>query len=135
MAKETSMKRALMFLLVAPVLAAAAWFINVVANNGPLGFAATSAMILFIFAVFVAAIAALVDGCLARALPAYLRAALIATIGAAIPVGVILALAGCMLPQEIWMTFAIGGALCMGACSLLSNEYGRAKRLAMSTDG
>lgn len=129
------MKRAFTFLLLGPALAATAWMIYVVTSNGPLSFAAASAMILFIFTVFVAAIAALVDGSLARALPVYLRAPLTAIIGAAIPVGVILGWAGCVLPQQIWMPFAIGGALCMGACSLLSNDFGSGQRFTMQMEG
>jgi len=36
-----------------------------------------------------------------------------------------------MLPQSILMPFAIVGALCMGACSLLSNGYESWQRLAV----
>ena len=52
----------------------------------------------------------LVDGYLARSLPALLRAFLTAAFG---------------------MTIAIGGALCTGVCSLLSNDYGHRHRLAL----
>jgi hypothetical protein len=42
--------------------------------------------------------------------------------GATIGVGLILALGGKMLPQDVLMRFTITGALAMGACSLLSHN-------------
>jgi hypothetical protein len=134
----TSMKRALVFLLLGPALAVAAWLTYVAAVEGLRGhFVGASAMILFIFTFFVAAITGLVDGYLARALPVYLRVPVTAIAGGTIAVSLVLGLAWTMvlhfitLPQWIWMPFAIGGALCMGGCSLLSSEYGRGQRLAM----
>jgi hypothetical protein len=47
---------------------------------------------------------------------------LTATVGATIAVGLILALGGKMLPQDVQMRFAIIGALAMGTCSLLSHN-------------
>lgn len=126
------MKRALMFLLLGPTLVVAAFLIYIV--KGPWGhFEGASAMILFIFTFFVAAITGLVDGYLAQALPVYLRAPLTAIAGATITVSLVLILVGTISLQWILMPFAIGGALCMGTCSLLSNDYGSCQRLAMPT--
>ena len=60
------MKRALMFLLLGPALVVVPWLIFIAAIDGlrvPVDFVAT---VLFIFTFLVAAIAGLVDGCLAR---------------------------------------------------------------------
>ena len=127
------MKRAFMFLLLGPASIVTTWLIYVTAKQGPWGIAAPVATILFIFVFFVAAIAALFDQFLARALPAFVRASLTAIVGAAIPVSVILAVSGCMLPEPLVMPFAIGGALCTGVCSLLSNDCGHRHRLALPT--
>lgn len=138
------MKRILVFLLLGPALVVTAWLIYVPAGKGPGdGFVALAAMALFTFALFVASFAVLVDGYLADTLPIYLRAPLIAIVGAAIAGGLFLGTVGWMFPG--WITllsaglipgtvgwtlpfrlsapFAISGALCMGACSLLSHDY------------
>lgn len=129
------MKRILVFLLLGPASVVTAWLIYAPAGKGP----ALAAMALFTFAFFVASCTVLVDGYLADTLPIYLRAPLIAIVGAAIAVGMAFGLAWTvvlhfvMLPQWILLPFAIGGALCMGACSLLSNDYGSWQRLALPT--
>jgi hypothetical protein len=129
-----SMKRAPIFLLLGPALIVAAWLVWAAADKVPeRGLVAPVAILLFTFSTFVAAIAGLIDGYLARAFPAYLRASLTAIAGATIAVGPVLILDGASSPQWILMPFAIGGAVCMGICSLLSNDYGRWQRLAVST--
>jgi hypothetical protein len=105
------------------------------------GIAAFIAMLLFLFTQSVSAIAGPIDGYLARTLPLELRAPLTAITGATVAVGLVLALNwmifphGGMLPQEILKPFAIGGALCMGVCSLLSHDYGRRQRPAVQRGG
>jgi hypothetical protein len=127
----TSMKRALMFLLLAPASVVTAWLIYDCAHHATGPFVGLVATILFLFTLFVASIAGLVDGLLARGLPAILRAFLTAVVGAVIPASVILAISGCVVPQSISLPFALGGALCMGTCSLLSNDFGQRQRRAL----
>jgi hypothetical protein len=78
----------------------------------------------FLLGLALSAVAGLIDGFLAQAVPLRLRASLIAIFGAAIAVVLAFAQIG-PLPQPILMPLAISGALCMGACSLLSNDYSR----------
>jgi hypothetical protein len=78
--------------------------------------------IVVLFGLAVSAVAALIDGFLAQAVPLRLRASLVAIFGAAIAVALVFGQAG-TLPQLILVPLAVSGALCMGACSLLSNDY------------
>jgi hypothetical protein len=132
MGRMTSMKRALMFLLLGPALVVTAWLIFIAAIEGlrsPVDLVAT---VLFIFTFVVAAITGLVDGCLARDLPIHLRTLLTASVGALIAWSLAYALfRGVFSPMSIsWllMPFAIGGAVVMGACSLLSHDYSGRQR-------
>jgi hypothetical protein len=135
----TSMKRALVFLLLAPTLVAfTIWLMIVPQRTGfPVGLRELCAAAAFLFTFLVSAVTGLIDRYLARALPIPLRAPLNAIVGAGIAVGLLLALTRMMfsqwtmLPQSILMPFAIVGALCMGACSLLSNGYESWQRLAV----
>ena len=121
------MKRVLIFLLLGPIMVVTAWLIFIAAIDWSVDFVATA---LFVFTFFVAAITRPIDGYLARALPIYLRAPLTAVAGATIAIGIPLILVSIllshllMLPQWTMVTLAIGGALCMGVCSLLSHDYG-----------
>jgi hypothetical protein len=137
--RMTSMRRPLVFALLGP----ASVVFTVLAIDGggsPLdGIAALIAMLLFLFTLSVSAIAGPIDGYLARTLPLELRAPLTALTGGTIAVGLLLALNrmmfphGTTLPLEILMPFAVGGAVCMGACSLLSHDYGRRQRPAVQS--
>lgn len=129
------MKRAFVFLLAGPTLVVAVWLLFFAASRGVgRGLPATDAMILFVFSFLVSAIIGPIDGYLARVLQTPLRAPLIAIAGAAIAVGVLYVLAGMISPRwvllPLWILppFAIGGAICMGVCSLLSHDYGNAHR-------
>ena len=124
------MKRAFVFLLLAPVSVATIWTIYGTMDQVPRGVVELLAFCLFVFTFLVAALAALADSLLARTLPALVRAPLVAAVGAAIPVSAWLAVEGCMLPPSLLTPLGIGGALCMGICSLLSND-GRRQRLAV----
>jgi hypothetical protein len=133
MRKMTSMKRALMFLLLGPALVVAPWLIFIAAIEGLGGPVDLVAAVLFVFTFVVAAIAGLIDGCLARALPIHLRTLLTASVGALIACSLANGLfRGFFSPTSIsWllMLFSMGGAVVMGACSLLSNDYsGRQRR-------
>ena len=127
------MKRTVAFLLLGPSLVAIAVWMVAVAIAGRIDdFVAICAMVSFLLTLPVSAIAGLVDGYLAPAMPAPLRAPLTAAIGAALASGLFLTLFTIMFstpaPPEI-----MNGALCaglflllpMGVCSLLSNDIDR----------
>src|SRR4051794_4885435 len=136
------MKRMLVFVLIGPTLAVAAWSIAFAARGrGSVDLAATVGLLLFCFTMSVATVARLIDSALALFLPLFLRVPLVAVTGAIgglcfgaglwffflsiSPVG------AALLSQTVrWglvvrtsMPFVVGGALCMGACSLLSHDY------------
>ena len=131
------MKRTVVFLLLGPSLAALALLMLAAAIAGPIdgGFIAVCAMASFLLTLPVSAITGLVDGYLARGLPALLRAFLTAAVGMTITIGMVLALFvmifSSTVPPEV-----MNGALCagfflllpMGLCSLLSNDGGNQRR-------
>ena len=127
------MKRAVVFLVLGPASVAFTFLLMCVTAGGakPCDFEQLCAAALFLFTLPVSAITGPIDSYLARALPLALRAPLTAIAGAAAAVGLLLALNrmmfphGTTLPLEILMPFAIGGAVCMGVCSLLSHDYGK----------
>ena len=121
------MKRALVFLVLGPVLVAVIAPLAVAQVSGPpaRGVLQILAIVLFFFTLPVAALAGSFDAYLARAFAIPLRAPLIAAVGAIIASGLAYILFNCLLPSPYYLTFfAIGGAACMGVCSLLANEYG-----------
>ena len=126
------MKRAVVFLVLGPALAFfTTWLIYFAEGGSGSGYiAATVSILLFSFTWLVAMITWAIDGFLAHALPLPLRAPLTAIVGATVAVGLFLGLGGCFLPLWISTPFAIGGALCMGACSVLSHDYGLWKRFS-----
>ncbi len=138
MGKVTSMKRALMFLLLGPALVVVPWLIFIAVIQGLGGPVDLVAMVLFVFTFIVAAIAGFVDGCMARTLPTHLRTLLTASVGALM--ACILAdglLMGFFSPTSMsWLLtlFAIGGAFVTGACSLLSNDYSGRTVAAIESD-
>jgi hypothetical protein len=127
-----SMKRALMFLLLGPALVVVPWLIFIAAIDGLRGPVDIVATLLFLFTFLVATIAGLVDGCLARALPIRLRTLMTASVGAitawilayAFFTGIFSSSTSTTL---LLMSFALGGAIVMGACALLSSDYGDAR--------
>jgi hypothetical protein len=131
MGRVTSMKRALMFLLLGPALVVTAWLIFIAAIDGLWGLRGSVdiiATVLFIFTFFVASITGLVDGCLVRALPIHLRTLLTASVGAMIAWSLAYVFfIGIVSPSAsiswLLVPFAIGGAAVMGTCSWLSHEY------------
>ena len=134
---STSMKRPVMFLLLGPSLVALAVWMVAAAIAGRIddSFIGVCAITSFLLTLPVSAITGLVDGYLARGLPALLRAFLTAAIGMTVAIGLVLALFTMMfsptVPPEV-----MNGALCagfflllpMGLCSLLSNDDGNRQR-------
>jgi hypothetical protein len=120
------MKRALVFLVLGPVLVSAVATLAIAQAASVLDreFARLLATVLFLFTLPVAAVAGSFDAYLARAFAIPLRAPLIAAAGAVIASGLAYLLFSCLLPTSSLKFFAIGGAACMGLCSLLANEHG-----------
>lgn len=118
------MKRALIFLAAAPVLVGASVLLTFVAMNKD-ELAEPLAAILFLFTVPVSAVAGGLDTWLARAFPILLRAPMIASAGAIGASGLAFILFRCFFaPDTLPLPyFALGGATCMGVCSLLANDY------------
>jgi hypothetical protein len=119
------MKRVLVFLLLGPASAAFTVFLMCVADTGTKywDIALLSAVAMLIVTLPLSAFCGVVDECVARTLPMAARAPLTALVGATIAGGLVW-----VLFRPLFPTFAIGGALCMGGCSLLSNEYRHQKR-------
>ena len=131
------MKRTVIFLLLGPSLVALAVWMVAVAIAGRIddAFVAVCTTASFLLTLPVSAITGLVDGYLARGLPALLRAFLTAAVGMTITIGMVLALFvmifSSTVPPEV-----MNGALCagfflllpMGLCSLLSNNGGNQRR-------
>ena len=131
------MKRPVVFLLLGPSLVAlAVWMVAVaIAGRFDDSFVALCATASFLLTLPVSATTGLMDGYLARGLPALLRAFLTAAFGMTIAIGLVLALFMMMfsptVPPEV-----MNGALCagvllllpMGLCSLLSDDGGDRQR-------
>ena len=113
-----------MFLLLGPILGVLVALSPDVASGGLNAWLVLIAKQVFVIGLLVSAITGLVDGILSRSLSIFLRAPLTALVGAMAAIGLPAALLG-RLPQEMSMSLAIGGAFCMGVCSVLSHEYGR----------
>lgn len=70
----------------------------------------------------VSAVARTMDELLALVFPMPIRAPMTAIVGAAVAVGLLLAIIRKMPPPETLMPLAILGAICMGVCSLLADD-------------
>jgi hypothetical protein len=136
-------KRVLVFLLLGPTSVVVVWLGYFIGNgSGSVEVAAIVSVLLFLLTWFVAMIALFVDGALAYPLPLPLRAPLTAVAGGVFAgvlffgtIGWFLLLmnhffAGMTPGVTAWTLtlrtsapFVIGGALCMGVCSLLSHDY------------
>jgi hypothetical protein len=121
----TAMKRALVFLVAAPVMVFFAVLLMWVVLTGPqsLDFGCLVAAVLSIFALPMSVISWAADQFLARDFPTSGRATLTAIVGATAVTAEISAVFSSLFPSSIVMAFAIGGAIVVAACSLLSNDY------------
>lgn len=119
------MKRAFVFLVLAPVTVffTVLFICAALAGARYLDFASLVAMVLAIFALPMSVIGWITDEFLARAVSIAQRVCLTALAGAAVAAAEILAVFNTLFPPSIMTTLAIGGAIVMAACSLLSNEY------------
>jgi hypothetical protein len=120
-----SMKRAFVFLVLAPlsVFFTVLAICFAVAGTKSLDFVWFGAIALSVLTLPVSATAAVIDGILARTCPISSRVYLIVIVGAVIATGEA-AVFSSLLPPSFVMALAIGGASVMGACSLLSHDYG-----------
>jgi hypothetical protein len=117
------MKRAFVFLVVAPLSVFVMVLSCVTIFGGKsVDLAALCAIVLAVVTLPASVTAGFADGYL-RILPISLRAYLTAMVGAAIATGEALVLFSSLLPPSIVLTLAVGGAVVMGACSLLSHDY------------
>jgi len=131
------MKRPVVFLLLGPSLVALAVWMVAAAIAGRIddSFINVCAITSFLLTLPVSAITGLVDGYLARGLPALLRAFLTAATGMTGAIGLVLALFTIMfsstVPPEVVNVAIYAGLfllLPMGLCSLLSNDDGNRQR-------
>jgi len=134
---STSMKRPVVFLLLGPSLVALAVWMVAAAIAGRIddSFIGVCAITAFLLTLPVSSIAGLMDGYLARGLPALLRALLTAVVGTTGAIGLVLALFTMIFsqtaPPEIVNVAIYAGLfllLPMGVCSLLSNDDGDRQR-------
>jgi hypothetical protein len=126
------MKRAFVFLVVAPVSVFVTVFLFCVTIFGgeSADFAALCAMVLAVVTLPTSAITGVIDGFLGRAVPIPSRVFLTAIAGATIATGEAAVFIS-LLPQSIVMALAIGAAVVMGACSLLSHDYSGWQRFSI----
>jgi hypothetical protein len=134
---STSMKRPVVFLLLGPSLVALAVWMVAAAIAGRIddSFVGICAITSFLLTLPVSWLTGLVDGYLARSLPALLRALLTAVVGTTGAIGLVLALFTMIFsqtaPPEIVNVAIYAGLfllLPMGVCSLLSNDDGDRQR-------
>jgi len=126
------MKRLPVFLLLGPVFGVLVAVSNAVVASGrfPPPDVVYGCAIVFVFSLIISVIAGPVDAILSHALPICARAVLIAIVGATVAIGLFL-YAGAQLggtravPLDTLVLIAVLGALSMGACSLVSNDYRR----------
>jgi hypothetical protein len=114
------MKRVYVFLLLGPAAVALTVTLVAVAAGAPGAIAQLLLPALFFLTFPVAALAGAADGYMARTVPIPVRAPLTAFVGAAVT----FALMRYFVPPSELMIVPLGGAICMGVCSLLSHEYG-----------
>ena len=122
------LRRALVFVLLGPVFGVlAAFSVVAVLNGGYLG-DLYGIPIAFFFSLIICAVTGPVDGVLAYIVPISMRAPLTTIVGAAVAVGLSLflwaQLGNKMVPPSLssQIPIAVIGALCTGACSLLSHS-------------
>jgi hypothetical protein len=122
------MKRALVFLVAAPVLVAiSAWLVVLqLHGHADCGDANALATILFFFVLPVSTVTGVLDEYLARAFPILLRLPITAAIGALAATGLAFVLFREFLASSSLPYFTLGGATCAGLCSLFVNAYARA---------
>ena len=119
----TTMKRAFVFLVLAPVTVFFAVLLTWVALTGTqsLDFGCLVAGVLAIFALPMSVISWIADEFLARDFPILGRATLTAIVGVTAVTAELSVVFGSLFPSSIVMAVATGGAIVMAAGSLLSN--------------
>lgn len=115
------MTRALIFLVVGPVLVMATCMTFVLRAGGPRDIGGILALAFFALTLPVGAIAGGLDAYLARLCTAAPRAMLTATVGAIVAGIPVSFLVGCILSPSAPLYAAAIGAASMGACSLLAS--------------
>ena len=116
-----ALRRALVFLLLGPILGVSAVLLAAAMYGGMGPFIGLIVGMVFVLGLQIGGITALADGILSRILPVFLRVPLTAVTGAMIGIGALTAILG-PLSQDM---LPIGGtiAFCAAVCSLLSHDY------------
>ena len=116
------LQRTLAFLLVGPMLGVFAVLIIDAVYGGMGPYLGLVMAVVFAYGLLVATITALADGMLARSLPIFSRAPLVAFIAGMVGLGSLSAMFGSQPPDMFW---PVGGgtASCTAVCSLLSHEW------------
>jgi hypothetical protein len=114
------MNRAFVFVILGPIFGVFAGWLHDVARRGFHVHFDEGVIMAILFSLVVSVITKSIDGYFAHVLPIFLRAPLTAIAGAAVAVATILLVLGKGVPPQSLMHIALSGALCMGACSLLS---------------
>ena len=126
------MKRAVIFLVAGPLAVALVASLILAAAGVPGPVVQYIAGALFLITLPVAALAGTVDG-FSASLPIALRAPVTAVFGALGAGAIAFGWLHCFFAPAALMYFPFGGAVCMGLCSLLANDYDW-QRLAVSTE-
>jgi|SRR3954452_4365100 hypothetical protein len=117
------MKRVLIFILLGPAFGVLVSSMIEIAVGRSVYPDLEGIVMVFSFGMMVSLGAMLIDACLSKFLPLLFRASVAVVTGATIPIALELAFLRKSFPFEHWIEIAMTGALCMFACSLLSNSY------------
>jgi hypothetical protein len=118
------MQRAFVFRIVGPVTVALVATLTLLTADASGNLVQFIAMALLLLTLPVTAVAASVDGYLARTFPIELRAPITAIAGAMAAGAVAYTTLHCFFATAELMFFGLGGAICTGACSLLAHDFG-----------
>ena len=117
------MKRALIFLVLGPVMVALMAPIATAAMGAPAGAGGFVALLLFFFTLPVGAVVGTVDGCLSEAMPLGARAPVTAAVGGTTAIALAYTLIHWIMPAASLMPVALFYAVTMGLCSLFAHNY------------
>ena len=119
------MKRVLAFFVLGPTLAAVTALVTAQADGQQYDIDKILAVAAFFLTLPVSAVIVCVDAVL-HDVPIPLRATLTATVGAVVTFSLAFLLFGWSSPPRyIFTLFAVGGAACMGVCSLAADDWRR----------
>jgi hypothetical protein len=118
------MKRALIFLVLGPVMVALMAPIATAAIGAPADAARFVALVLFFFTLPVGAVVGAIDGYLSEVMPLGARAPATAAVGGTTAIALAYTLIHWIMPAASMMPVALFYAVTMGLCSLFAHNYG-----------